>query len=123
MKQDRLISYMSDNFYIGKDTYRGNKFDNEILKRNIGKKVIVVLGSWDEVDNKYYYSELTIIPKRFIHRDWRDESQIPTEEKAFSKKQRKLVPNRFLWEIEPLTMENSSKPKMVVQEVNHSFWD
>ena len=100
MKQDRLYSYMSDNFYPGRKIYRGNKFDNEILKRNIGKEVPVSIAQYD--GSKYRWSEIKIVPMRFLQYDNRHENFIPEDEKAFSKKHKKMVPNRFSWEIQPL---------------------
>ena len=100
MKQDRLVSYMSDNFYPGRRIYRGNKFDNEILKRNVGKAVPVSVAQYD--GSKYRWSQVKVVPVQFLKYDDRHENFIPEEEKAFSKKHGKLVPNRFAWEIEPL---------------------
>ena len=88
MKKDRLISYMSEHFFKGQNKYRGNNFDTKVLKRNIGKEVPLSLAEWNEYDNKYYWSQ--------------PEFQIPDNEKSFSKKYNKLVPNRWLWEIKPL---------------------
>jgi hypothetical protein len=100
MKQDRLFSYMSDNFYPGRTIYRGNKFDNEILKRNVGKEVPVSVAQYD--GSKYRWSQVKVVPVQFLKYDDRHENFIPEEEKAFSKKHGKMVPNRFAWEIEPL---------------------
>jgi len=100
MKQDRLFSYMSDNFYPGRKIYRGNKFDNEILKRNVGKEVPVSVAQYD--GSKYRWSQVKVVPVQFLRYDDRHENFIPEEEKAFSKKFGKMVPNRFAWEIEPL---------------------
>ena len=100
MKQDRLFSYMSDNFYPGKKIYRGNKFDNEILKRNIGKQVPVNVAQRDGSD--WRWSQVKITPVQLLRYDDRHENFIPEEEKSFSKKFGKMVPNRFAWEIEPL---------------------
>ena len=102
MKQDTLFSYMSDNFYPGRNIYRGNKFDNEILKRNIGKKIPVNVVNWDDTVKKYRWSRVNITPLKFLQYDNRHENFIPKDEKAFSKKHNKMVPNRFSWEIEPL---------------------
>ncbi len=102
MKKDRLISYMSEYFYSGQNKYRGNNFDTEILKRNIGKEVPLSLAKWNEQDKKYYWSQVMITPVRVLGYDRRPEWQIPEEEKSFSKKHDKYVPNRWLWEIKPL---------------------
>tara|TARA_Y100000996_G_C22039440_1_gene444409 strand:- start:12 stop:320 length:309 start_codon:yes stop_codon:yes gene_type:complete len=102
MKKDRLISYMSEYFFKGQNNYRGNNFDTEVLKRNIGKEVPLSLAEWNEYDNKYYWSQLMITPVRVLDYDRRPEFQIPDNEKSFSKKYNKLVPNRWLWEIKPL---------------------
>ena len=102
MKKDRLYSYESDNFYPGRSIYRGNKLDNEILKRNIGKEVPVHIGNWDDTANKYRWSRVNITPVKFLKYDDRHENFIPDDEKAYSKKHGKRVPNRFAWEIETL---------------------
>ena len=98
----RLTSYMTENFYPGKNTYRGNKIDHETMQNFVGKELPVTLGDYNETENKYYWTEVLITPLRLISYDKRPEWQIPNEEKAFSKKHRKLVPNRYLWEIKPL---------------------
>ena len=43
-----------------------------------------------------------ITPVKVLDYDRRPEFQIPDEEKSYSKKYDKLVPNRWLWEIKPL---------------------
>ena len=90
MKQDTLFSYMSDNFYPGRNIYRGNKFDNEILKRNIGKKIPVNVANWDDTVKKYRWSRVNITPLKFLQYDNRHENFIPKDEKAFSKKHNKI---------------------------------
>ena len=103
MKKDRLYSYESDNFYPGRSIYRGNKLDNEILKRNIGKEVPVHIGNWDDTAKKCLgWSRVNITPIKFLNYDDRHENFIPDDEKAYSKKHGKRVPNRFAWEIETL---------------------
>ena len=102
MKKDRLISYMSENFYSGQNRYRGNNFDTKIIRKNVGKKVPLSLAEYNEDDKKYYWSEVMITPVKVLGYDRRPEFQIPDEEKSYSKKYDKLVPNRWLWEIKPL---------------------
>ena len=102
MKKDRLISYMSEHFYSGQDKYHGNKIDHEIFQKNIGKEIPLSLAEWNDYDKKYYWSKLMITPVRFMGYDSRPEFQIPNDEKSFSKKYGKYVPNRYHWRIKPV---------------------
>ena len=95
--RERIISWMPNKFWEGREIYRCNYPDYEILIKNIGKKVDVLV-----MPNK---DLITIEPEEFLLKDKRSEWEIPENEKGWSKKFGRNVPNRFHFKIKPMEVK------------------
>ncbi len=98
--RDTIISWNVDKFNSDITIYRADKAEANILKNNIGKIVNV------KVHNPKTPKAVSIFPikvNKDLGYDGTHESMIPDDQKNWSKKQKKLVPNRFIFKVEPHT--------------------
>ena len=92
--REKIVSWMPNKFWKGRTIYRCNKPDAIILAKNIGKKVDVLVMPGRNL--------ITIEPEEFIKKDTRSEWDIPENEKGWSKKFGRNVPNRYHFKIKPM---------------------
>ena len=99
-KRDIITSWDYKKFNSKMTNYRADKLEANILKNNIGKIVNV------KVHNPKAPKAVSIFPikvNKYLDYDGTHESMIPDDQKNWSKKQKKLVPSRFIFKVEPHT--------------------
>ena len=96
--RDTITSWATHKFNSDIKIYRADKKESDILKRNIGKIVNVEVHDIDFP--KAGPSIFTMKVLQFIKYDPTHESLIDDSEKNWSKNQRQLVPNRFIFRVE-----------------------
>ena len=96
--RDTIVSWAKHKFNSDIGYYHADKKESNILKRNIGKIVDVKVHDIDFP--KAGPTTFPIKVLRYVKYDDRHESMISDSEKNWSKKQNKLVPNRFIFEVE-----------------------
>jgi len=90
----------------------------DVVNRNITRWDLKDHENWSEGDiinvtikewsgHRYFISKIKMKLKRFIGVDDRPSGLIPNSEKAWSNTQKKLVPNRYIWEVEWIVNKHS----------------
>ena len=97
MNRERLETWMEGNFHEGRTIYRGNNKEYNILSKNIGKEVEVLMMPSRKI--------AVVVPTGYLGYDSRKEWEIPEDEKGWSLKNRRNVPNRHTFSIEPFKWE------------------
>ena len=95
--RDTIKSWSVHSFHSDIKIYRADRADSEILKRNINKVVNVKV---HDPDFPKAVSTFPMKVKEYLGYDDTHESMIPDEQKNWSKGQNKLVPSRFIFEVE-----------------------
>ena len=118
MKKDRLISYMSEYFFKGQNNYRGNNFDTEVLKRNIGKNYEVIeFNDWIKDPSKFWHANdpISFLKPQY---DWIDDT---VEIIKFENINKEL--NNFFGEIISLPISNKSNRNHYLEYYNKQSLD
>ena len=96
--RDTITSWATHKFNSDIQIYRADKAEANILKKNVGKVVNVKVH--DIEFPKAGPSTFPIKVLKYLGYDDTHESMIPESDKCWSKKQRKLVPNRYIFRVE-----------------------